>query len=445
MNTKSVVAKPKVAKAAKAVVKKPKAMPKVAKAVVKKPRAVPRAAKAVVKKPKVAKAVVKKPKATPKVAKAVVKKPKAVPKAAKAAKAAKAVVKKPIRGGVRSRTSNNLRTSFSGVLSATASRIRSTFSRGQRRTPSNAVAPSNAVVAPIAIEKEVRLTKLKRMLRPPPNFLLDKIKDTYISYMNKLIDVGFITVYDLLVLIETIATDLNAFFEDFLYYYPTIIFKDNKYASNIYSRGLLTYQSKFVRLIENIRHYIHDLKSGGGHDIGIPYYRSRYEGYLDASTIVYNGILDGTQEGIEGYKKSPLNFFTNELILSIDGRYSSYISEYKRKNLYFGRLLVFVGENPIEFNTIIMELNVILQQFFSHIQSIGINEGISALDEEKIEQSRKYIKLVKDTATENLRIISSYPYKFNLLIEEKEREGRKDIKRRSENARFFAQNQHSPI
>jgi hypothetical protein len=73
MNTKSVVAKPRVApkvvkaaKAAKAVVKKPKAVPKAAKAVVKKPRAakaakvVPKVAKVVVKKPKVAKAVVKK-------------------------------------------------------------------------------------------------------------------------------------------------------------------------------------------------------------------------------------------------------------------------------------------------------------------------------------------------------------------------------------------------
>jgi len=453
INTKSVVA----------VVKKPKAVPKAAKAVLK---TAPKVVKATVKKPKAV------PKAVPKVAKAVVKKPKAakaVPKAAKAVvkkpKATKAVVKKPIRGGTGSKAESRIAASIRGIFPASARRIGNTFTRLQRKTPSNAVAPSNvsltaiekgvpqgrtpsnAVLAPIVIEKEVRLTKLKSMLRPPPNFLLDKIKDTYELYMEKLLNNEF-TVYDLLVLIDTIATDLNAFFEDFLYYYPTIIFKDNKYASNIYSRGLLTYQSKFVRLIENIRHYIHELKTEGGQDIGIPYdykYRRRNV-YLDASTIVYNGILDGTQSK-EMYENRQLNFFTNELILSTDtdGRYSSYIRKYERIKIHFGRLLVFVGENLIEFNTIIMELNVILQEFFMHIQFIGINEGVGARDKNKIVQSGKYIELVKETAKENLRIISSYPYKFKILIQAQKQESKEDIERRSANAKFFAENQQSPI
>jgi hypothetical protein len=36
------------------------------------------------------------------------------------------------------------------------------------------------------------------------------------------------TVYDLLPLIENISENLNKFFEDFLYFYPIIIFKVNQ-------------------------------------------------------------------------------------------------------------------------------------------------------------------------------------------------------------------------
>ena len=410
MNTKSVVA----------VVKKPKVVPKVAKAVVKKPKATPKVAKVVVKKPKatpkVAKAVVKKPKATPKVAKAVVNKPKAT------LKVVKAVVNKPIRGGGMNRAS------IRGLFSATGRIGRGLFSRLQGRTPSNAVVPtnlsppttelfsrlqgrtpSNAVVptnlSPTTIERGVQLDFLKSM-RPLPNILLDKIKDTYISYMDKLLENKLITAYDLLVLIDTIATDLNNFFEDFLYYYPTIIFKSNKKA---YADDLLTYQSKFVRLIENIRYYINRL--------GISYhtvkpqkgdlYFKKGDLYFEPSTIVYNGILDGSRtKGM--YERKRLNFFTNKLIITLKelNNLDPYYKRALNDNIYFGRLLVYVGEDPIQFDKIIIELNEILQEFFGHIQSIEINEDKSMQEDDKIRQGSKYIELVKKTARENFKIIN---------------------------------------
>jgi hypothetical protein len=415
MNTKSVVA----------AVKKPRATPKT---VVKKPKATPKVAKA-------AKAVVKKPKAT-KAAKAVVKKPKAAKAVPKAAKVAKAAVKKSIRGGAGSRSSNGTKALIGGVFSASASakRIGRAFSRFTGKTPSNAVAPMPTSVSPINIEKKGRLDFLKSM-RPSPSVLLDIIKDTYISYMDNLITVEYITAYDLLVLIEIIAFNLNTFFEDFLYYYPTIKFKGDEYAND---DNLLTYQSKFVRLIENIRRYIQNLRLGGL-DIGIPYFRNKY---LDPSTIVYSGILDGTQEGIEGYKRSTLNFFTNELIISLDElleqhkEYSHYRRHYKQKGINIGDFFLLVGNRSIYLHNIMTDLNDILQQFFKHIQSIGINEGVGALDEKK----KEYMRVVKDTAKENLRIISSYPYKFNIMIQKQEQEQEQDIERRTANTIFFAEN-----
>ena len=430
MNTKSIVAvikKPKAAKAtpkaAKAVVKKPKATPKVAKAVVKKPKATP----------KVAKAVVKKPKATPKVAKAVVKKP----------KIAKAVVKKPISGGVGSKAKSSIGAIIKGVLSASASRIRRTFSR-QGKTPSNAVVPtnlsptttgllprqqgntpSNAVVptnlSPTTTEREAQLDFLKSM-RPLPNILLDKIKDTYISYMDELLKNKFITAYDLLVLIDAIATDLNKFFEDFLYYYPTIIFKGNKKA---YAYDLLTYQSKFVRLIENIRYYINRL--------GISYHTvkpRKGDLYFEPSTIVYNGILDGTRtKGM--YERKRLKFFTNKLIITLEelNILDPYYRRLLNDNIYFGRLLVFVGEEPIKFDNIIIELNEILLDFFGHIQSMEINEDKSAQEDDKIKQSSKYIELVKKTARENYKIINWKGNALQSAIQLQIQEFKKDNKR----------------
>jgi hypothetical protein len=386
MNTKSVVAKPR-------------ATPKTAKAVVKKPKAAPKAAKAA----KAAKATVKKPKAVPKAV------PRAVPKAAKAQKA---VVKKPIRGGVRSNASNTSNTSnrfgasLRAVISATARRIGSTFSRLQRKTPSNAVAPSN--VSPTAIEKEERLTKLKNVKTPPaPNILLDKIKDTYISYMEKLLKVGFITAYDLLVLIDTIATDLNAFFEEFLlYYYPKIIFPSDTIYHDLYDK-LLTYQSKFVRLIENIRYYIHEL--------GISYKEKPKKGkYFEPSTIVYNGILDGTQSK-EWYARRRLNFFTNKLIISkkeLDSL-KPYITQLQRNNKKFGDLFVIVGGSYINFNDIMIVLNDILQDFFMHIQSMVINEDESVQKDDNI---KEYIELVKKTAKENSKLIGWKGYELQSAI-----------------------------
>jgi hypothetical protein len=53
-----------------------------------------------------------------------------------------------------------------------------------------------------------------------------------------------------------------------------------------------------------------------------------------------------------------------------------------------------------------IELNEILQEFFEHIQHMEINEGVSVLDENKLKQNREYIKVVKETAIVNLRIIT---------------------------------------
>ena len=359
MNTKSIVA----------VVKKPKIAPKAAKAVVKKPKIAPKAAKAVVKKPKIA---------------------------PKAAKAAKAVVKKPIRGGAGSKAESRIGASIRRIFSASARRIGSTFLRLQRKTPSNAVvAPTN--LSPTAIVKGERLYILKRV-RPSPSVLLDVIKDTYISYMNKIIEKKF-TAYDLLVLIDIIAFNLNTFFEDFLYNQSTIKFKVNM-KMKAYADDLLTYQSKFVKLIQDIRYYIHKF--------GVSYKNKpkRGEEYFDASTIVYNGILDGTQEGIEGYyAKSRLNFFTNRLILDIESLDS--LDKFKLKQkIYFGSFASVNDNLLIEFNILMIELNEILQEFFEHIQHMEINEGVSVLDENKLKQNREYIKVVKETAIVNLRIIT---------------------------------------
>jgi hypothetical protein len=319
----------------------------------------------------------------------------AVVKKPKAAKAAKAVVKKPIRGGVGSKAKSRIGASIREVFSASARRIGSTFLRLQRKTPSNAVAPTN--LSPTAIVKGERLYILKRV-RPSPSLLLDVIKETYISYINKIIEKKF-TAYDLLVLIDIIAFNLNTFFEDFLYNHSTIKFKVNM-KMKAYADDLLTYQSKFVKLIQDIRYYIHKF--------GVSYKNKpkRGEEYFDASTIVYNGILDGTQEGIEGYyAKSRLNFFTNRLILDIESLDS--LDKFKLKQkIYFGSFASVNDNLLIEFNILMIELNEILQEFFEHIQHMEINEGVSVLDEDKIKQNRVYIKVVKETAIVNLRIIT---------------------------------------
>jgi hypothetical protein len=165
MNTKSVVAavkKPKVAKAAKAVVKKPKAVPKATKAT---------------------KVVVKKPKAVPKVAKA-------VPKVAKAAKATKAVVKKP-------RKYNNIN---GGVGSGRGSTYSVRLSR-----------KSNAVVD--------EFPQIQEETQPlSPRILLKKILDGYKEG-------NILSVYHLILLINNMAENLNKFFENLLLYYPNIILR----------------------------------------------------------------------------------------------------------------------------------------------------------------------------------------------------------------------------
>ena len=237
-------------------------------------------------------------------------------------------------------------------------------------------------------------------VRPSPSALLDNIRDTYISSMDNLINRRF-TAYDLIVLIYIIAYNLNTFFEDFLYNHPTIKFKVNKDMKAYYTDDLLKYQSKFVKLIQDIRHYIHKF--------GVSYKKKPKKGdeYFDASTIVYNGVLDGTQKGIEeNYAKSPLNFFTNKSILSLE-EINNLPPFYRRAlndKIYLGSFASVNDNLIVGLNGITIELNEILQDFFFHIQSIGIKDGVvGALDEEK-----EYIKDVKATAINNYRIISNF-------------------------------------
>ena len=81
---------------------------------------------------------------------------------------------------------------------------------------------------------------------------------------------------------------------------------------------------------------------------------------------------------------------------------------YLNDNIYFGSAAVVNDNLIVEFNDIMTELNKILQEFFGHIQSMEINKGIGALDEEG------YIKVVKETAIENYRIIN-WNYTYTLI------------------------------
>jgi hypothetical protein len=407
MNTKSVVAvvkKPKVVpraakavpKLEKAVVKKPKVAPKVEKAIVKKPKV----EKAIVKKPKVAKAVVKKPKAA-KVAKAVVKKPKATPKA---------VVKKPIKGGVVS--------GFS---------IRKMLGL---RTTSNAVVPTSnrQVIEETPVVEEPQKAPIEGCVQQSPSILLKKILDDYKAlFVDKIIPNKF-TVYDLLVLIENIANNLNKFFEDFLHFYPIIIFKVDENGNKIYyddDMKFLKIQDRFVKINSIIRYYIEKL--------GNMYYKKprfwntkfikyslltehytterNYGTYLDTSKIVYNGILDGTQKGIKEYKRAMLNFFKFKYILKLndyDMKANSPLILFMNYELYFGDTILSknLGEN-FDFNIVIVkELYEILQNFFSYIKFMEINKNKGEIDTELKGVCEKYIKDATNAANTNLNALN---------------------------------------
>ena len=371
MNTKSIVA----------AVKKPKATPKVAKAA------------------KAAKAVVKKPKATPKVAKAVVKKPK-VPKAAP--KVAKAVVKKPKRGGAGN-----------GFL-------RSMF--GFKKT-SNAVVPTFSSLTPVV--EEPQKAPIEKCMRPSHSILLNKILNDYETiFVDKIIANKF-TVYDLLDLVEKIANNLNKFFEDFLHFYPIVIFKLNETDKKIYydyDNKFLKIQDRFVKINSKIRSYIDVL--------GTMYYENpifwrtsftsisyvplkehyttqrNYGKYLDTSKIVYNGILDGTQKGIKEYKRDMLNFFKFYYILKLkdyDMPINSPLVLFKNYQLYFGDTIYGKElSDYTEFNTIVKELYEILRDFFSYISFMEINKNKGEIDTELKRVCEKYIEDAKNAASTNL-------------------------------------------
>jgi hypothetical protein len=89
----------------------------------------------------------------------------------------------------------------------------------------------------------------------------EKILDDYNAlFVDKIIsDSEIFTVYDLLVLIENIADNLNKFFEDFLHFYPIIIFKVNQiYYDDYYDddKKILKFQDDFVKINSIIRSYI---------------------------------------------------------------------------------------------------------------------------------------------------------------------------------------------
>ena len=380
MNTKSIVA---AVKKPKAVVKKPKATPKVAKAVVKKPKATPKVAKAVVKKPKVAKA-----------AKAVVKKPKATPKVAKA------VVKKPKRGGSGSEF-------FRKML-------------GFKKT-SNAVVPTFSSLTPVV--EEPQKAPVEKCVLQSPSILLEKILDDYKTiFVDKIIAKEF-TVYDLLDLIEKIANNLNKFFEDFLHFYPIVIFKLDEKGRKIYyddDMEFLKIQDRFVKITCKIRSYIDVLgtmyyqRPRFWSTKFIKYYPLKehyttqriYGTYLDTSKIVYNGILDGTQKGIKDYKRDMLNFFKFYYILKLkdyDMPINSPLVLFKEYELYFGDTIY--GKNLddyTDFNTIVTELYEILRDFFRYINFMEINENKGEIDTELKGVCEKYIKDAKNAARTNL-------------------------------------------
>ena len=365
MNTKSVVA----------VVKKPKATPKVAKAVVKKPKAAP----------KVAKAVLKKPKAAPKVAKA----------------APKAVVKKPKRGG------------------AGSGFFRKMFGL---RTTSNAVVPTFSSLTPIV--EELQKAPIEECMQQSPSILLNKILGDYKTiFVDKILG-NNLTVYDLLVLIENIANNLNKFFEDFLHYYPIIIFKvkeEDKGTYLYFDRSILKFQDKFVKINSIIRKYIKYLGS-----IHYPNYEFRNTKfpqfevskkhisylnggveYLDTSKVVYNGILDGTQKGIKEYKRSRLNFFKFEYILELKD-YEKMSDNKNPLTLYKDYRLIFgdsfdLGEIGDLDKDIINGLYEVLRDFFNYIEFMKINSKIETeINPEIIAVCRKYIEDAKKTAKKNL-------------------------------------------
>jgi hypothetical protein len=399
MNTKSVVAKPKAAKAAV----------KAAKAVVKKPKAVPKATKAVVKKPKAAKA-----------AKAVVKKP-------KAAKVAKAVVKKPIKYNNINGGGGSSRSSTSGV----GSYLRKLFPF--KRT-SNAVAPIPPVIKEdTPVVEEPSRAPIEKCVRPSPSNLLNKILQDYKTlFVDKIIEKDF-TLYDLLFLIENIADNLDKFFEEFLHFYPIIIFNvDDEKTYYGDDNKFLKFQDELVKINSRIRYYVGTLIDRPTITYRIfenivvekfepPAKDLKPDGKLDTSKMVYNGILDGTQKGRKEYMKSGLNFFRFKYILNLNKQRKANKIQYLCYKLYFGDELLVTGEGQNneykDFNHIVEGLYIILQVFFSYILFMEINDK-KEVHTDIIDQCKDYITTAKQSARQNLILFNKLYQRLNEAINE---------------------------
>jgi hypothetical protein len=204
------------------------------------------------------------------------------------------------------------------------------------RTTSNAVVPTSnrQVIEETPVVEEPQKAPIEGCLQQSPSILLKKILDDYKTlFVDKIVPNEF-TVYDLLVLIENIANNLNKFFEDFLHFYPIIIFKVDEKGNKTYyddDMKFLKIQDRFVKINSIIRYYIEKLGNMYynkprfartrfiGYSLLKEHYTTErnYGTYLDTSKIVYNGILDGTQKGIKEYKRAMLNFFKFKYILKL--------------------------------------------------------------------------------------------------------------------------------
>jgi hypothetical protein len=280
-------------------------------------------------------------KAVPKAAKAVVKKPRVVPKVAKAAKAAKAVVKKP-------RKYNNI---IGGVVSGRDSTYSGVFSR-----------KSNAVVD--------EFQQIQEETQPlSPSILLKKILDGY-----KEIDI--LSVYDLILLINNMAENLNKFFEDFLLYYPNIIFR---YPDDYKKKGLLNYQQYHLDILKIIVAYVKKINYDPS--FLIPY-----------NPNIYSVVLDGKE-----YRKGKSKFFHSYKLEDLP---EHIIIKLKGKPFTFGDIIHYnvLYDSAGKYYNIAIKLNLILQLFFFHIYQYMEIQNQDELDKETLGKCKIYIEEVKIAA-----------------------------------------------
>jgi hypothetical protein len=369
-------------------------------------------------------AVVKKPKAVPKATKAVVKKP----RAAKAVpKAAKAVVKKPRKYNNINGGGGSSRSSTSGMGSYLRKLV------PFRRT-SNAVAPIPVIKENTPVVEEPSRAPIEKCVRPSPSKLLDKILQDYKTlFVDKIIKKDF-TLYDLLFLIENIADNLDKFFEEFLHFYPIIIFNvDDEKTYYGDDNKFLKFQDELVKINSRIRYYVGTLIDRPELTYRIfdsivvvkfepPVKDLKTDGKLDTSKMVYNGILDGAQKGRKEYRKSGLNFFRFKYILNLNKQRKANKIQYLCYKLYFGDELLVLGEGQNneykDFNHIVKGLYKILHDFFSYILFMEINDDKKEVHTDIIDQCKDYITTAKHLARQNLISLDKLYKQLNEAIDE---------------------------